>query len=101
MKDLRVLGQRKLSDLILVDNAIYSYYFNMDNGVPIVPFYEDSTDNQLMQLIPFLKMLVNVKDVRPVLKKAFQTYQIHNFDEIEKLADHFLKSSPKYSHVIK
>lgn len=53
IKDLRVLGQRKQSDIILVDNAIYSYYFNMDNGVPIIPFYSDNQDNQLLQLIPF------------------------------------------------
>jgi TFIIF-interacting CTD phosphatase-like protein len=39
VKDLRVLN-RNLSDMILVDNAAYSYAFQLDNGIPIIPYYE-------------------------------------------------------------
>lgn len=38
VKDLRVIN-RNLSDMILIDNAAYSYSFQLDNGIPIIPFY--------------------------------------------------------------
>lgn len=39
VKDLRVIN-RSLTDMVLVDNAAYSYAYQMDNGVPIIPYYE-------------------------------------------------------------
>ncbi len=39
MKDLRYL-KRDLKDVVLVDNAAYSYVLQLDNGIPILPFYE-------------------------------------------------------------
>lgn len=100
-KDLRIVGQRKIQDIILVDNAIYSYFFNMDNGIPCLPYYEDPQDNQLQQLIPFLKKLANVKDVRPYIKKHFETNKHLNFTEIEGLADHYLSINTKYGSMLK
>jgi TFIIF-interacting CTD phosphatase-like protein len=43
VKDLRVLG-RKLQNVVLVDNAPYSYMMQLDNGIPIVPFYRGKDD---------------------------------------------------------
>jgi CTD small phosphatase-like protein 2 len=31
--------------MLLVDNAPYSYYFQMENGVPIVPYYDNKDDS--------------------------------------------------------
>jgi CTD small phosphatase-like protein 2 len=39
IKDLRILN-RSLAEMILVDNAAYSYAFQLENGIPILPFYE-------------------------------------------------------------
>jgi CTD small phosphatase-like protein 2 len=43
IKDLRVIN-RDLKDLVLVDNAAYSYAFQLDNGIPILPYYHGSQD---------------------------------------------------------
>ncbi len=43
MKDLRVLN-RDLSSLVLVDNAAYSYAYQLDNGIPILPYYHGTVD---------------------------------------------------------
>ena len=50
VKDLRVID-RDLDKLLLVDNvlilfikAAYSYGFQPENGVPIVPFYNNKAD---------------------------------------------------------
>lgn len=44
VKDLRVLGNRDLSKVVLIDNAPHSYLFQKNNGVPIVSFYDDTED---------------------------------------------------------
>ena len=41
IKDLRILKNRDLETVLLVDNAAYSYYFQLENGIPIIPFYDD------------------------------------------------------------
>jgi CTD small phosphatase-like protein 2 len=48
IKDLRIIN-RSMADMILVDNAAYSYNFQLDNGVPILPFYHGE-DFELMAL---------------------------------------------------
>ena len=80
VKDLRVIGNRNLQDLILVDNAAYSFGFQIENGIPIIPFYENKTDQELKHLIPFLKRLSTMKDPREIIKKTFKfkSYSSYN-----------------------
>jgi len=80
VKDLRVIANRNLQDLILVDNAAYSFGFQIENGVPIIPFYENKTDQELRHLIPFLKRLSTMKDPREIIKKTFKfkSYSLYN-----------------------
>lgn len=56
MKDLRLLN-RDLSRMVLVDNAAYSYCFQVNNGIPILPYYEGSTDYELKALKEYLYKL--------------------------------------------
>jgi len=44
IKDLRVID-RDLADMVLVDNASYSYAYQLANGIPIVPFYDSKQDD--------------------------------------------------------
>ena len=55
IKDLSVIKNRDLEDILLVDNAPYSYGFNMGNGVPIVSFYGEKKDRELEKLEMFLE----------------------------------------------
>lgn len=48
-KDLRVID-RELSQMVLVDNAAYSYSAQLDNGIPILPYYHGKTDFELKAL---------------------------------------------------
>jgi CTD small phosphatase-like protein 2 len=38
VKDLRIINRRP-EDIVLVDNAAYSYAFQLDNGIPILSYY--------------------------------------------------------------
>lgn len=57
VKDLRIISNRDLNDLIIVDNAVYSFGYQLDNGIPIIPFYDDKTDEELMHLIFYFNCL--------------------------------------------
>lgn len=48
-KDLRVID-RNLCDMVLVDNAAYSYAAQPENGIPILPYYHGRTDFELKAL---------------------------------------------------
>lgn len=50
VKDLRIFSmQREMQNVLLVDNAAYSYALQLENGVPIIPFYKRSDDTELME----------------------------------------------------
>lgn len=53
IKDLRIID-RDLSKTVLVDNAAYSYVFQLDNGIPILPYYCGSHDFELKALQGYL-----------------------------------------------
>lgn len=57
VKDLRVIGGRDLRDMCLVDNALYSFYFQLPNGVPILPYYNNPKDVELLKLGAWLLRL--------------------------------------------
>ena len=78
LKDLRIFQNRDLSQMVLIDNAAYSFSMQVNNGIPCIPFFENKQDTELRDLLPFLQQLYDVPDVRPVLKNYF------NF---EKLSD--------------
>jgi len=81
IKDLRVFGNRQLKDILLVDNAFYSYGFQLTNGVPVLPFYDNKQDTELKSLEEFLLSIKSVKDVRDATAKFFMTSQFHKYCE--------------------
>jgi CTD small phosphatase-like protein 2 len=80
IKDLRVIGNRDLKDLVIVDNSVYSFSYQIDNGIPIIPFYKDPSDEEMLHLIYYLSCLANVEDVRVQNRAAFELYKLTNKD---------------------
>jgi CTD small phosphatase-like protein 2 len=88
IKDLRVIQNREMKNIVLVDNAPYSYYFQMENGVPIVPYYDCKEDVELLQLEKFLMEKVHpCDDVRPVLKEYFKLHRYIEYTNISQLIE--------------
>lgn len=72
IKDLRVLKNRDLKDVILVDNSVYSFGFQLSNGVPIIPFYNDPTDTELVYLAQYVLQLADLDDIREQNAATFE-----------------------------
>jgi len=47
IKDLRIFLNRLPKDLIIVDNSTISFVYQIGNGVPILPYYDNKKDMEL------------------------------------------------------
>lgn len=90
VKDLRVLGNRNMHEMVLVDNAAYSFGYQIDNGIPVIPFYDNKTDQELKHLIPYLKFLSNAKDVREINKITFKMGMYATYNSPEQVLDNVI-----------
>lgn len=62
--------------MVLVDNSVYSFAYQVDNGVPIISFYDDQQDEELLHLIYYFSLVVDCKDVRVQNREAFGLYKL-------------------------
>lgn len=77
VKDLRIIEDRDLSSIVLVDNSIISMAFNIDNGIPVAPFYRwTKNDEELLFLHSYLDDLYHVDDVIEQNKAKFKLKEI-------------------------
>ena len=63
IKDLRIIADRKLDEMLIVDNSIISFAFQMECGIPVSSFYGDSNDGELKLLLDYLLELYNQPNI--------------------------------------
>ncbi|XP_070770293.1 carboxy-terminal domain RNA polymerase II polypeptide A small phosphatase 1-like isoform X7 [Enoplosus armatus] len=68
VKDLSRLG-RDLNKVIIIDNSPASYIFHPDNAVPVASWFDDMSDTELLDLIPFFERLSKVDDIYDFLQQ--------------------------------
>ena len=56
-----------MKHVIIIDNSPSCYMFHPTNAIPITSWFNDENDNELKELIPFLKELDSVDNVTLVL----------------------------------
>ena len=72
VKDLSIIADRNLKDIILVDNSIISFAFNLSNGIPIKAFLGDKPDEELLYMVTFLEEVFTKTDVRTHIDSTFK-----------------------------
>ncbi|KAL4484210.1 hypothetical protein ABPG72_003494 [Tetrahymena utriculariae] len=83
IKDLRIFKNRELKNIVIVDNAAYSFGFQIENGIPIIPFFENKKDMELKFLTDFLKKLLDKDDVRLFIHKTFKLNIYQECESVE------------------
>lgn len=74
LKDLKMVGA-PLSEVVIVDNAPQSFILHLENGIPIVSWYDNEGDEELAHLLRLLKRLdVHGGDVREFIKGEFEWF---------------------------
>jgi CTD small phosphatase-like protein 2 len=72
IKDLRIINNVDLKNLIIIDNSVLSFSFQLENGIPILPYYDNKDDSEMKFLVKYLKHLSNNVDIRVENSKMMQ-----------------------------
>eukprot|EP01106_Pelomyxa_sp_JSP_P000118 TRINITY_DN1017_c0_g1_i3.p3 TRINITY_DN1017_c0_g1~~TRINITY_DN1017_c0_g1_i3.p3 ORF type:complete len:144 (-),score=33.68 TRINITY_DN1017_c0_g1_i3:119-550(-) len=75
VKDLSVT-RRDLRRTCIVDNNPAAYGYQVDNGIPIVSWYDDADDTELDKLLEFLMQLRHEADFRKVIRRTYKSYKL-------------------------
>lgn len=92
IKDLRIID-RELDRCIIVDNNAYSFGFQTENGVLVLPFTGEPGDSEMLTLTEYLIFLIKQEDFRPANKNHF----MYDLYEKELTFDGLLKKMLKNS----
>jgi CTD small phosphatase-like protein 2 len=91
IKDLEILGNRELKNIVMVDNSIDSIIYQLENCVPCVPFYGDSKDQELVSLAKFLDVIYKIPDLRNFNTEYFKLKQFLKFDNLKAIEDFIIE----------
>lgn len=71
VKDLRIIRDRDLKNILIVDNSIISFAYHLNNGIPIKAYMRQEKDEELLYMVTFLEECFSYADFRSHIKKTF------------------------------
>lgn len=72
-----IILDRDKEKMIIVDNSIVSFAFDLDNGVPINSYLgTEDDDKELLFLYSFLEEIATVPDVKVPIKASFKLSEL-------------------------
>ena len=82
IKDFRIITNNvvKKENILMIDNKIISFAYNLFQGIPILPYYSDPQDTELRDIVPFL---IHLSSFRVDIKE--EIYRRYNYNEIRQL----------------
>lgn len=81
VKDLNIFkGEVSLDDILIVDNNIYSFAYQLENGIPILDFMGDPHDTELLKVMETLSHLKGFSNLRAECERTFRLREIYNQD---------------------
>jgi hypothetical protein len=86
--------------MVIIDKSVLSFAYQIDNGIPILPFIDSKSDNELKILVSYLNHLCHYEDIMDENRKVFGLENLlNNFNrkETENDTEEFYESSGLYS----
>lgn len=87
VKDLRVIRNVPLSNMVLIDNSVLSFAFHLENGIPILPFYSNKDDNEMESLKNYLTKLSKYDNIVEYNSNMFNLKSLMNEASTESIND--------------
>ena len=77
ISNLRIFNScRNIKDIILLDNSLFSFANQLNNGILITSFFDDKDDTFLNNLKDYLEYIQNQEDIREINKESFRFEEI-------------------------
>ena len=93
VKDLRIIKNIPLENMVIIDNSVLSFAFHLDNGIPILPFYSNKEDIEMNSLKDYLQKLAKLDNLtinnaaalnlRDLLEEAVKQAEQEDCEEVE------------------
>jgi Dullard-like phosphatase family protein len=64
VKDLNIFKYLPLERIVIIDNSVLSFCSHLDNGIPILPYFNNKYDCELSNLVGYLEHLRHAPDFR-------------------------------------
>lgn len=68
VKDLTRLG-RDMKGTLIIDNSPHSYLFQPDHALPCTSWFDERSDRELLDMIPYLELIAQADDVVDILRR--------------------------------
>jgi CTD small phosphatase-like protein 2 len=86
IKDLRIIKNRELKNMVIVDNLVHSFGFQVENGIPIIEWTGNKADVELKYLMNYLLEAKTYDDMRDYNKQKLRLVELCN-SNIEEFID--------------
>ena len=97
IKDMNIFEDFDPKDILIVDNSVMAFAYDLDNGIPILPYYDAEKDFELLFVAYYFESLYNCDDLRVInkqymkldyyLNQAIEEYKRENEEEEEEEDD--------------
>ncbi len=78
IKDLRIIKNRNLKNMVIVDNLVHSFGFQIENGIPIIEWTGDKNDEELKYLMDYLIEARKHDDLREYNREKLKLIELAN-----------------------
>jgi len=97
VKDLRIFKNISMTNMVIIDNSVLCFAFQLANGIPILPYYHNKDDVELTVLKNYLIKLAKFDDIQQQNKLTFNLHilleEAKNEKQIEEVSKEPLKEN--------
>ena len=100
VKDLDIFDEHyNLKDIIIIDNSVLSFIYHLENGIPIVPYYDEDKDDSLYVVGLYLKHIFKENDLREANKKYINLDSFLNEAKLRNETENSIKEESTNSNI--
>ena len=96
IKDMSIFEGYDEKDIVIIDNSVTSFAYHLNNGIPILPYYNQEKDYELLLCACYLENIANDYDLREINKK-YMKLNYYLKKEKEKRKEEKKKKKKSYS----